>query len=176
MAVWTVANYLLRLSRGLAVTKLTGPMRRDLVLRVYQRMATARAITPSATSMLAQLRSAGLGIRRQDLLRIHKEFKRAGVLGARIQVMGPTARPLKAVIPEWPGFMSRRYLYEFTMKVHDYKSDQWIDEPYRWSSNRIYSKTGAEREITNWWRESGFSKDVDLSSVHFKAVWKNRVQ
>lgn len=176
MALFTLATYLTRMRRGIAAAKLTGPLRRNMVLRVYQRMATAKVPTPSAGAMLAQLKSVGLGIRRQDFLRIHKAFRLAGILGARIQVMRPTTRPLKAAIPEWPGFMARRYLYQFTMNVYDYRADKWTVEPFRWSSNRIYSRSGAEREIRNWWRESGFSEDVNLRSVHFTAVWKNKDQ
>lgn len=173
MALFTLATYLVRLRRGIAAGVLTSAMRRNMVLRVYQRIATAGIPTPSARSMLGQLRSAGLGIRTQDFYRIHRAFKMGGILGARIRVLGPTVRPLKAAIPEWPGFMTRRYLYQFTMNVYDYKKKVWRENPYRWSSNRIYSKSGAEREIRAWWRESGFSEDVDLASVHFDSVWKN---
>jgi len=176
MAAFTLALYLLRLRRGIAAGVLTGPMRRNMVLRVYQRITTAKVAIPSARSMLGQLRSAGLGIRTQDFYRIHRAFKMAGILGARIQVLGPSVRPLKAAIPEWPGFMSRRYLYQFTMNVYDYKKDVWQQQPFRWSSNTIYSKTGAEREIRAWWRESGFSTEVDLDTLHFSAVWKNAEQ
>jgi len=173
MALFTLATYLARLQRGLAAGVLTAPLRRNMVFRVYQRIATAKIALPSARSMLAQLRSAGLGIRTQDFYRIHRAFRAGGILGARIQVLGPAVRPLKAAIPEWPGFMARRYLYQFTVNVYDYKKEAWRVHPFRWSSNQIYSKSGAEREIRNWWRESGFPEDVDLASVHFEAVWKN---
>lgn len=176
MAIFTLATYLMRLRRGIVAGVLTAPMRRNMVLRVYQRIASARVATPSARSMLGLLRSAGLGIRTQDFYRIHRAFRAAGILGARIQVLGPAVRPLKAAIPEWPGFMTRRYLYQFTMNVYDYRKDVWRQQPFRWSSNRIYSKTGAEREIRAWWRESGFSTEVDLDTVHFEAVWKNAEQ
>lgn len=176
MALFTLASYLLRLRRGIAAGVLTSAMRRNMVLRVFQRISTAGLALPSGASMLAQLRSAGLGIRTQDYYRIHRAFRMGGILGARIRVLGPTVRPLKAAIPEWPGFMTRRYLYQFTMNVYDYKKEVWRQQPYRWSSNQIYSKSGAEREIRAWWRESGFSAEVDLDTVHFEAVWKNAEQ
>ena len=173
MAAFSLALYLLKLGRGIDAGMLTAPLRRNLAFRAFQRIATTKTALPAGSTMLKLLRSAGIGMRTQDFYRIYRAFKRAGVLGARIAVAPPTVRPPKAFIPEWPGFMTRRYLYDFTMNVYDYRTDSWDVKPFRWSSNRIYSKTGAEDQIRNWWRESGFSTDVDLASIHFDAVWKN---
>ena len=151
MAVFNLALYLARVTLGIPKSVLTARMKRALTFKAFQRLAVGKVPIPSAASMLRALQVA-------------------------IQLLPPTKRPLKAAIPDWPGFMSRRYLYEYTVNVHDYRLDKWNVRPFRFSANQIYSRSGAEDRIRNWWREAGLAENADLSTLHFEAVWKSSVQ
>jgi hypothetical protein len=173
MGVFNLAGYLSKIVSTLSGMEATAALRRNLVLRTFQRLGTAKSILPSASNLLGLFRAKGIGIRTQDFYRIYKSFETAGIQAARQQVAPPTQKPLKADLPIWPGFTARRYLYDFTMEVHDYQNDKWISKDFRMSSNSIYSPSGAEDTIRSWWQESGYSQDVDLDSIHFVAVWKS---
>ncbi|GAH06722.1 unnamed protein product, partial [marine sediment metagenome] len=88
-------------------------------------------------------------------------------------VRPPATRLLRADVPEWPGFMSGRYLYQFNMYVFDYKQDKWQTKTFRMASSRLYSRTSGEAAIRQWWSESGFRKEVELATVRITEVWKS---
>ena len=155
-------------------TLIRGPMRRSIVLRTLQRMATAKTPLPSGANMLGLLRQYGLGIRTQDFYRLFRSFKKQGTFGAKLAIDPVTTRILRADVPAWPGFLSGRYLYQFDMRVFDYKTDKWRTKTFRMSSTKLYrtKELGAEA-VRSWWAESGFRKEVELATVHITEIWKS---
>lgn len=171
---FNLARFLLALSRGVGKAPLTGATRRGLVLRLFQRMGKAKMPLPSGANLLSQLRGKGLGIRTQDFYSMYRSFKRLGPFAVSQRLLPPTKRPLKADVPVWPGFVSHRYLYSFTMNVYDYKQEIWREKEFRMSGERLYSPASAESLFRDWWAESGFSTDVDLASARYETVWKSK--
>lgn len=159
--------------RSIVRGALSGPMRRNVVMHTMQRLRTARKPMPSGQYILNMLRGQGFGIRTQDFYRMFSSFKKQGTFGAKLVVQPPATRILKADVPEWPGFMSGRYLYQFDMYVWDYKEDKWKTKTFRMSSSRLYNKGRAEEQIRSWWSESGFNKEVELATVRVTEVWKS---
>lgn len=171
---FNLGRFLVVLSRELEKAPVTAGMRRSLILRTFQRMATSKMPLPSGANLIAQLRAKGLSIRTQDFYRMYSSFKRLGPFAVEQRLRPPTKRPLKADVPVWPGFVSRRYLYSFTMNVYDYKQEIWRDKSFRMTGERLYSPASAERRFRDWWSESGFSTEVDLNSVRYETVWKSK--
>jgi len=171
---FNLGRFLVILSREVAKAPVTAGVRRSLILRTFQRMGTSKVPLPSGDNLLSQLRSKGLGIRTQDFYRMYSSFKRLGPFVVEQGLLPPTKRPLKADVPVWPGFVSRRYLYSFTMNVYDYRQEIWRDKSFRMTGERLYSPASAERQFRDWWSSSGFSAEVDLESVRYETVWKSK--
>jgi len=171
---FNLSRFLTSLSREFAKAPVTGGMRRAAILRTFQRVGTAKTPLPSGANLLAQLRAKGLGIRTQDFYSMFRSFKRIGPFAVSQKLLPPTKRPLKADVPVWPGFVSRRYLYQFTMNVYDYKQEIWIEKPFRMTSERLYSPASSEMLFREWGSGTGLFKDVDWSTVRYEAVWKSK--
>lgn len=172
---FSLARFLLAVAKTYKAGPTTAATRRGAILRVFQRMGTAKTPLPSGANLIGLLRSKGLGIRTQDFYRMYGSFRRTGAFGIAQRLAPPTKRPLKADVPVWPGFIARRYMYQFTMNVYDYRQEIWKVKPFRMTSERLYSPASAERVFRDWWTEGGFSTDVDLLTAHYDTVWKSEL-
>ena len=146
--------------------------KRQVVIKYVNRVGKLPGLMPNATAVLNRLRSAGLGIRKTDFLRIYRSTRQSGIMGGQQAI-----RPLNRVIPRSimpvAQFPTRTpYLNVININVYDYNTGRWGRKDFYGGSDVALSPADAVQQYFNVHGGKFRSDEVDWSTARFMLTYQ----
>ena len=150
-------------------TLLTGVKRRNWIEQNIKRSTWKNV---PANQILNQLKEVGMGIRRQDFLKIRRD-----VLGlerfeeAFKKLSADTLAPRSWMVEKKPGLLTMQAQYRFRLRVTNIETGESEIISRAISSDQHYTKGEAEEFVNNWYTEPSETSNYVMEEATLYEVW-----